>query len=31
MKKLGWEPNVSLQEGLTSSYKWYLDNVLGYR
>ena len=26
IKKLGWNPKVSLQEGLESTYKWYLEN-----
>lgn len=27
IRKLGWEPEVSLREGLISAYQWYLDNT----
>lgn len=27
MKSLGWEPGISLTEGLVATYEWYLDNV----
>ena len=26
IKSLGWEPKISLREGLESTYKWYLEN-----
>ena len=26
MKSLGWEPKISLREGIESTYKWYLEN-----
>ena len=26
MKALGWEPKISLKEGIESAYKWYLEN-----
>ena len=29
MKALGWEPKISLREGIESTYKWYKNN-LGY-
>jgi GDP-L-fucose synthase len=24
---LGWTPQISLRDGLTSTYAWYLENV----
>ena len=27
MKELGWTSSIALEEGLTSTYKWYLENV----
>lgn len=27
LASLGWEPKISLNEGLTNTYKWYLENV----
>ncbi|CAA0814686.1 Putative GDP-L-fucose synthase 2 [Striga hermonthica] len=26
---MGWEPKISLKDGLVGTYKWYLDNVAG--
>ena len=28
MKSLGWEPKISLREGIQSTYKWYKENVI---
>ena len=28
IKSLGWEPKISLREGIESTYKWYLENEL---
>jgi len=28
MKSLGWEPKISLREGIKSTYKWYKENVI---
>ncbi len=28
IKKLGWEPKISLREGIESTYKWYKENVI---
>jgi len=25
MKSLGWEPNISLEEGIRTTYEWYKD------
>ncbi len=27
IKKLGWEPKISLREGIEKTYKWYKENV----
>lgn len=27
LASLGWEPKISLKDGLTDTYKWYLENV----
>ena len=27
LAKLGWKSKTSLDEGLTKTYKWYLDNI----
>ena len=27
MKALGWEPKISLREGIESTYKWYKNNL----
>lgn len=27
MRALGWEPRVSLRDGLLSAYQWYLENI----
>ena len=27
MKSLGWEPKMSLREGIESTYEWYKENV----
>lgn len=29
VKKLGWQAKISLKEGLTETYQWYLDNYCG--
>jgi GDP-L-fucose synthase len=29
--KLGWEPKVSLKDGLMKAYKWYLENKEEFR
>ena len=26
IKSLGWEPKISLDDGLEKTYKWYVDN-----
>ncbi len=31
LKSLGWEPKVTLQQGLTSMYNWYLANIASAR
>jgi len=31
LKSLGWEYSVSLQDGLTMAYKWFIDNQYGLR
>jgi len=28
MKSLGWEPKISLREGIESTYEWYKENVV---
>lgn len=28
LASLGWEPKISLKDGLTNTYKWYLENVV---
>lgn len=28
IKELGWEPKIELREGIKSTYKWYVENVL---
>ena len=27
MKALGWQSTIALQDGLKSTYEWYLDNI----
>ncbi len=27
LRALGWEPSIALEDGLASTYRWYLDNV----
>ena len=27
LKKLGWQPRISLADGLADAYRWFLDNV----
>ena len=27
MKALGWEPKISLREGIESTYEWYKNNL----
>lgn len=31
LKSLGWEYSVSLEDGLTMAYKWFIDNQYGLR
>tara|TARA_B100000886_G_scaffold329450_1_gene278827 strand:+ start:1387 stop:2346 length:960 start_codon:yes stop_codon:yes gene_type:complete len=31
ISKLGWEPSVSLDDGLKSTYQWYKNNVKNFR
>ena len=31
LNALGWRPNISLREGLESSYRWYVQNVVKQR
>ena len=31
LKSLGWEPEISLETGLTSTYDWFLDNIDNFR
>ena len=26
VKALGWQPQVSLKDGLTDTYQWFIDN-----
>jgi GDP-L-fucose synthase len=28
IQKMGWKPSISLDEGIKSTYKWFLDNAL---
>ncbi|QYJ02275.1 GDP-L-fucose synthase [Thalassovita mediterranea] len=27
LREMGWEPSISLRDGIASTYQWYLDNV----
>ncbi len=27
MRALGWAPRISFEEGIASTYRWYLDNI----
>ncbi len=27
IQKLGWKPKISLEEGISNTYKWYLENI----
>jgi GDP-L-fucose synthase len=29
IKKLGWEPRISLKDGIKKTYSWYLEYVYG--
>lgn len=31
LKNLGWQPRISLQEGLTSTYRWFLGHADSFR
>lgn len=31
LKKLGWEPSISLEKGLSNTYQWFLENVTEIR
>ena len=28
LESLGWRPNISLKQGIESTYRWYVDNIL---
>jgi GDP-L-fucose synthase len=27
LRNLGWQPQISLKEGLQDAYQWYVDNI----
>jgi GDP-L-fucose synthase len=27
LRSLGWEPQISLKDGLANAYQWYVDNI----
>ena len=27
LRNLGWEPEISLKDGLRDAYQWYVDNI----